>query len=369
MSLRQRISLLASVWLQITDTHNGNHGETMKSESKKLAYKLANGCNGETLQDMLASAIKKYPKPKKRLQQLGADGSDVRFIAYAHTNEGMLIGVFHKLTKGKAAQVIEMADERDEWPVKMMSPKANPKDVSEFIEGTLFFGVWKNHVVLHQTTSCRAESFEDYLSWLLSRQSEEQSGAGTPAAILVELTDPLPPEVRKKSKVPVRKVILGGNVKAKLIDPTTKRAKSSVTSTKAFFRPTGKIWEAILAIMSEVSNSIPDDIRLADALGNNDLRASLELSCTKKNSDSSAGQVLTALGSALRNSDSTDYKVQLADNSEITREKMKVQDNFGVECVNKLPVHQSMFKRIVEYMAHLVDNQTIIEKEPFGNVK
>ena len=340
----------------------------MKSESKKLTYKLAHGCNGATLQKLLASALRKYSKPKSRLQPLGANGAEVRFIAYSRTNQGMLIGVFHKLTKGKAAQVIEMADEREEWPVKMVSAKADPKDVSEFVEGTLFFGVWKDHVVLHQTASCRAEGFEEYLSWLLSRQAEDSGdGDDVPQAILVALTDPIPPEVRKKSKVPVKKIVVGGNVEARLVGP--KKPETSVSRTRAFFRPTGRIWDAVIEILTEVNAHIPEDIRLGDTLGQNDLRATLELSCTKKNAGSSAGEVLTALGHALRNSDSADYKVQLADNSEITREKMKVQELFGVECVNKLPVHESMFKRIVEYMTLLVEKQTIIEKEPFGNVK
>lgn len=340
----------------------------MKSEPKKLTYKLATGCNGETLQKLIASALRRYQKPKMRLQPLGADGAEVRFIAYSRTNQGMLIGVFHKLTKGKAAQVIEMEDERDEWPVKMISAKASPKDVSEFVEGTLFFGVWKNHVVLHQTNSCRAEGFEEHLSWLLSRKAEEETnGDGSPPALLIALTDPLPPEVRKKSKVPVRKITLGGNVEAKLTGQP--KAGANVTRTRAVFRPAGKIWEAIISIMNEVNAEIPDDIRLADALGKDDLRVSLELSCTKKNAESSAGEVLTVLGRALRNSDSVEYKVQLADNSEITPEKMKVQDTFGVECVNKLPVHESMFKRMLEYMTQLVERQTIIEDEPFGNLK
>jgi hypothetical protein len=340
----------------------------MKSESKKLTYKWASGCNGDTLQSLLVAALKKYSKPNKRLQPLGADGAEVRFIAYSRTNQGMLIGVFHKLTRGKAAQVIEMADEQEEWPVRMLSAKANPKDVSEFVEGTLFFGIWKNHVILHQTASCRAEGFEEYISWLLSQVAQAEAGEDeTPQAVLIELTDPLPPEVRKKSKVPVRKIILGGNVQARLVG--NGKAESKVSLTRHFFKPTGRIWAAIMEIMREVNADIPDDIRLADALGHADLRASLELSCTKKNSESSAGEVLTLLGGALRNSESTDFKVQLADNSEITRDKMKVQDNYGVECANKLPVHESMFKRMVEYMAILVEKQTIIEEEPFGNVK
>ncbi|HEX3720779.1 MAG TPA: hypothetical protein VH595_22745 [Verrucomicrobiae bacterium] len=111
-------------------------------QQKNLMYKSATGSGDKNLQSALVKSLKKYPKPNGRVENLGADGAEVRFIAYARTNQGSLIGVFHKLTKGRAQEVIEMAKDGDEWPVHLITAKTAGKEGREFIEGTLFFGIW-----------------------------------------------------------------------------------------------------------------------------------------------------------------------------------------------------------------------------------
>ena len=110
----------------------------MQKEQKRLIYKLAHGAGDRTLQGRLSKALKRYAKPEKRLESLGAEGSEVRFIAYVRTSQQVLIGVFHKLTRGRAQEVIEMIKDGDEWPVELLTAKTNGKEAREFVEGTLF---------------------------------------------------------------------------------------------------------------------------------------------------------------------------------------------------------------------------------------
>jgi len=122
-------------------------------------------------------------------------------------------------------------------------------------------------------------------------------------------------------------------------------------------------------ILAELNADVPDELLLNEGLGEGDLKASLELSCTKKKSESTAGEVLSALGRSLSHSDATNYSLELADGSKISGDTMKVGQHFGVECSERHPVHENIFKRMIEYMAMLVQNETIVEDEPFGNVK
>ena len=339
----------------------------MQKEPKKLTYKFANGTDGQTLQSLLIKALKKYSKPEKRLESLGPNGAEVRFVAYARSNQQALIGVFHKLTKGRAQEVIEMVKDGDEWPVHLVTAKGAGKEAQEFVEGTLFFGVWKNHVVVHQTMACRAEFFQEHLSWLLSRQNADAADGGVSKATLIELVDSLPPGVRKKSKMPVKEITFGGSVTTRVVNPP-KQATASVRHTDVFFAPTGRIWSALKEILLELKADVPQELLLKESLDDDDLKVFLKLSCSKKKSESAAGQVLAALGKSLSHS-SVPYTAKLADGSEIKGETMKVGKLFGVECSEHHPVHESIFRCIIEYMTALVEDETIVEDEPFGNAK
>lgn len=123
----------------------------MANESKKLAYKMAGGlASTETLQKLIKRGVSKYPKAADRLESLGADSGEVRFINLTRQHQGITFGIFHKVTRGAAQHVIDMKGQSLEWPVTTMTAKAEGRSDGEFVEGTLFFGVWKNHVVLHQ---------------------------------------------------------------------------------------------------------------------------------------------------------------------------------------------------------------------------
>jgi hypothetical protein len=338
----------------------------MTKQQKTLVYKLATGGGGQTLQAILGKALRHHSKPDKRVENLGADGAEVRFIAYTRNNHQALIGVFHKLTKGRAQEVIEMIKDGDEWPVHLVTAKAAGKEAREFIEGTLFFGIWKNHVVVHQTSSCRADAFQEHLSWLLTRENADATDGGVPKSVLIGLGDPVPPSVRKKSKVPVRGITFGGCVATKVVRSSSKDV--AVGDAKVSFQPTGRIWKALKEILVELKADVPEELLLDESLGPDDLKVFLKLSCSKKKAETTAGQLLGVLGHSLSHSDS-EYTVKLADNTEIKGDIMKVRKNFGVECVDHHPVHENIFRCIIEYMRALVEDETIVEDEPFGSAK
>jgi hypothetical protein len=339
----------------------------MNKEPKKLTYKLATGTDNNTLQTLLLSALKKYSKPEKRLESLGADGAEVRFIAFTRKNQQALLGVFHKLTKGRAQEVIEMVKNGDEWPVHLVTAEADGKEPQEFVEGTLFFAIWKNHVVVHQTMACRSDFFQEHLSWLLSREDADAAAGGVSKATLIELADPVPPGMRKKSKLPVKQITFGGSVATRVANPSH-NAGAPVKHADVTFSPTGRMWKAIKDILLELKAPVPPELLLKESLAEDDLKVFLKLSCSKKKSESSAGQVLSALGKSLSHSN-VPFTITLADNSEIKGDIMKVRRPFSVECVAHHPVHESIFRCMVEYLQALIEDETIVEEEPFGNVK
>src|SRR2546421_82763 len=112
----------------------------MQRESKKIAYKIATGlADGQTLQDLLRKALTKYRRTADRLESLGADGSDVRFINANRQHQAVTFGLFHKVTKGAAQHVIDMQQKGEEWSLDSVTAKSASRPAGEFVEGTLFF--------------------------------------------------------------------------------------------------------------------------------------------------------------------------------------------------------------------------------------
>jgi len=330
-------------------------------EQRKLIYKDAAGAGTGTLQSALTAALARFPKVPSRLQKLGTDNSRVQFINLTRLSQGMLIGVFHKLTPGAAQQVIEMGEEKPEWPVALVPAKSAEKPNREFISGSLYFGIWKNHVILHQSVACRASHFQEHLSWLLSRQKPGAEKGATAPQLLISLGDPINEKVRKNPKTHAKRVVLGSSLKSGPAQPPSK-----ATSTKAKFTLKGGLWQAIKSILIEVKGEVPAFL-LDDQLGEDDIHGALELWCSKRKAETTAGEVLAGLGRALSDSNA-DYTVVLADGTKIERTEMKVEDYFSVECVQRQPVAESLFGSMVDYLKRLIDNQTVIEKESFGNL-
>jgi len=338
----------------------------MAAESKKVIYKLAEGVpNGETLQAALAKSLAHYKSPAKRVNDIGNDGSHVRFINMHRGHQKLIVGIFHRVSPGAGQYIIEMAGTDGEWSVQLITAKADGKVHREFVEGTLFFAIWKNNVIMLQSNACRADQFQEYCSWLLSRPLPNSPAGSANQAVLVALSDPLPPDLRKKSNQMVKSIKFGGSIETGVAGKTG----SKTQRTAVHFTPKGRIWEGVKSILRELKADVPDDLLLDTALGERDIRVSLELSCTKKKAQSTAGEVLGVIGRTLSHSDADAFTIELADGSKIRPKEMKVEKNVRVECVQKQPVPEAIFKAMVDWMQELVNSKVVIEQEPLGNAK
>jgi hypothetical protein len=328
------------------------------TEVKKLVYKVAKGLpNSRTLQDEVSEAIQRYRGPKKRVQAQGLDNSHHRFINACRRNNKVTLGTFHKLTRGAAQLIIETSKDGEDWPVRPVTAKTEDSPDREYVEGTLFFALWRNHVILHQSLACRSNQFEDYLTWLLSRlAADNHIGDSQPPVVLVSLDDPIPPQVRSRAKQPVKKIGIGTPLGT---------AKVRTKTAGVGFKLSGALWESVQAIWAEVKAPLPE-IPLDSELRPYDVRAYLELTCSKKDLDTPAGDVMATLGHSLRHSESDDFRLTLADGSELRGQELKAQKEVRVDCVDKLPVAQPLFREMITYFQELVDNHTIVEDEPFG---
>jgi hypothetical protein len=333
----------------------------MQKERRKIIYKHASGMGDSTLQVELGRALRKFKTPGDRLEPLGFDGSELRFINVARTHQKMLVGIFHKLTKGSAQIIINMDGDGEAWNVETVTAKNEKRPKGEFVEGSLFFGIWKNHILMMQTTSCRADQLQDYCTWLLSRLNDD----ATKPVPLVSLDNPVPASIRKKGYQQVRGIKIGGALSARPMPSSTEHSKTKAVK----FTPSGDVWKGIKAIFSSNGIDLSSDIELNDALDQQNLRVSLELSCTKKGVESSAGNVLGQLGKSLSHLDNPDFSITLGDGTVVKGDELRISTDASVECIDKQPLLESVVRAMIEYMEQLIKAETVIESETFGNLR
>lgn len=335
--------------------------------AKKLVYKIASGAKaGSTLQQVLLAALRARPKAKSRLEKLGIRGDEARLINETRNHGSMLCGSLHRFTAGAAQVIISIDDDASEWTIEqLVPPPSDTAEHREFVEGLLFFGIWKNHVILLQSMACRANQFEDYVNWLLNPPTEGEPPAEPPPQIM--LNDLVPQEIRKEPFTHVEKITLFTGLESKLVQqPGSEKVATEVKSIK--FKPTGQMWNALKDIFKDLGSSIIDEIPLDSALEKDDLHVRLELYCSKK-SIVTAGSVLNHLASSLRNVEDSAYKVKFTDGRELKGEELKVSKYWHMDCVNNIPVMTELHRSMFEYLKELIDSGVVVEQEPLGNLK
>lgn len=339
----------------------------MKKEQKRISYKLAEGCPGSThLQGMLGAALKKFKKTGDRRQPIGAAGEHLRFINVYRTHEGVLYGVFHSLSPGSAQLIIEM--EGETYTVESVLPTDAGSKNAEFVEGTLFFGVWMNHVLVIQSMACRSEQLENYLTWLIEREMKSD-GDGTKSVPLIQLVDPIDPDLKKKDLLGVTGIKLGTSLESQSVVNSSSAASPAAPAKAARFALSSKMLEALATIMGMDSRALHSGARFSDALSSGEVRAVLELTCSKKKADTTAGEVMTALARTFRNLDEPEVEFTLTDGTRIKGSEVKIGKIASVECVDRLPVYESVFAEMSKYFRELIENGRIQETKAFGNVK
>ncbi len=134
--------------------------------TKTLIYKVARfnkEMNGKNLQDLLVLAFKKKKSAVSRRQQADSE-NHYRLVNYNGSHKGMRVGDFFDYTHGQKQPLAKFEEEVEELEISTLAP---PDNKSEFLHSILYFGVWKNSIILSQSMSLRAVQFESYLNWLL----------------------------------------------------------------------------------------------------------------------------------------------------------------------------------------------------------
>lgn len=315
-----------------------------EKKSKELHYKRAvlHGVKG-TLQHALEAVLKEHKLPHDRLERLGLNGDEARLIQHEHNHQAILCATMATYERGALQPIMGIAPTSTSWPIQLVQPPklAGAKE-TEFLDGYLFLGVWKNHVVFLPTRSCASEQLEDYLNYLLKKKSHWPDGA------LVTLDDRPPQEVRSKSFQHVKALAFNTTLGGQVAQPpatapagqagsTTKEQQATVQQFR--FKPEGKTWDALQALIGMFGGHLPEDVLLDSDFDPDDVQVKLEVSCSKRKLEK-AGPIMDVMANALRHVTTDLVRFKFEDGTELKGSDLKTHQSFRLDCTGSMPVPQ-----------------------------
>lgn len=336
----------------------------MEKKYKELHYKRAvlHGVK-DTLQHALDGVLKEHKLPLDRLEKLGLNGDEGRVIVHEHHHKAILCATMTSYEKGALQPIMGIAPKSTDWPIQLCEPpKLAGTNETEFLDGYLFLGVWKNHIIFLPSRSCTSQHLEDYLNSLLRKKPNWPDGA------LVSLDDRPPKEIRGKKFEHVQTMTFNTTLGSRVVEseesPAEGKTKEVVETTvkTVHFKPDGESWEALKTLVGLFGGKLPEDILLDSDFNPDDVNVKVEVSCAKRKLEK-AGPIMDVMANALRHVETDLVRFKFEDGTELKGSDLKTRKPFRLECTGSMPVPQQVDNAIETYLQELLDVGTISKDE------
>lgn len=331
----------------------------MDRKTRKVQYKIASflkdlAAPGENLEKLLRRAVRRKRLAVERLHTAGDENSDQTFLNYSLT---------HKAPQGAnlamyCCELLYFEAGADQSSIKM-NPTAEVVDLAavgpagkdeEFLAGSVYFGVFENHVVVMGSRSLQVKHLESYLNWLF------QHAKVIPEGNLVELRDHIPDEVRQQV---MQQGVTGINFKGQ-VDWKASAAASPVKPVTdqvraVSIKTSGAMWGAVQSLFG---NKIPSGFTSEDIQDTPDIEISLQLRWKGRHGKDD-NSFLDGVASNLRHlDDEVDYEV-MTKSGKITRDEVKIYQPVTTPWKDGRPDFDDLFPKLCNWLEHLLSSGRI----------
>lgn len=302
-----------------------------------------------TLQSKMTAALLKLKTVGKRKQISGDDDRYVRMIIYHRNYGGMLFCILASYERGTHQLTVSDDDDAEMLTVAQVAPpKGADNKRQEFLEGTCYLGILKNHVLLVGSRALGARPAEHYLNWLL--EQAEVLGQNN----RLGLSDQISQATRERIQAShVREVSIG-----------TPFIEAPSTGDGVVPAGTGSAMKAFeygglgLDILRQVLGAEKiDRMKLADAIDGN-IEVTLKIRY-KRSTTEKAHKVLDNIALAARNLEAEDVKLTLAGGGTVTGNELKLSAPLSIEGRDGIPNPDALFEKMRDWLLAQIENQII----------
>lgn len=302
-----------------------------------------------TLQAKMTAALLKLKTVGKRKQISGDDDRYVRMIIYHRAYGDMLFCILASYERGTHQLTVSDDDDAEMLTVAQVAPpKGADNKRQEFLEGTCYLGISKNHVLLVGSRALGARPAEHYLNWLL--EQAEVLGQNN----RLGLSDQISQATRERIQAShVREVVIGTPF---IEAPSTGdgAAPGGVGSALKAFEYGGLGLDILRQVLG--AEKI-DRMKLADAIDGN-IEVTLKVRY-KRSTTEKAHKVLDNIALAARNLDAEDVKLTLAGGGTVTGNELKLSAPLSVEARDGIPNPDALFEKMRDWLLAQIENQII----------
>ncbi|ERT14081.1 hypothetical protein [Photorhabdus temperata] len=346
-----------------------------ETRQKIVHYKRAVIPNCKSnLQDIVESIISengaanKVSKRREKINQSDSN-SGYRLINRNSTYKTILFGQLILFEQGKSQALMTISDDASFYDINSItsqqikletddniSDEEKSKIKREFIDSILYFGIFKNHFMVVQSSSLRVKDVETHLNWLIHNFGDTLNKDN----YLILQDKPTEETIKKITESPVKKINLG-SVPIKSETPDNKihiTYKSEVDKKnhiqkvkKLKFMPTGKGGDIIKAAFGE---NWFNDLQLEDSLDEANLQVNLEITYFRKTTKSGQ-RVLDTLATSLRNFDDDDIKIELQGGGIIMGKEMRLSGKLSIQYNNGLIDENHLYLQMHKWLISKIE--------------
>lgn len=305
--------------------------------------------DGVTLQEKMTAALLKLKTVGKRKQHSGEDDRYVRMIIYHRDYSGMLFCILTSYERGTHQLTVSEDDDAEMLSVAQVAPpKGTDNKRQEFIEGTCYLGISKDHVLLVSSRALGARHAEHYLNWLL-----EQGGV-IDRNNRLSLSDQISQATRERIQAShVKEVSIG----TQFIDTSSTGAGAVVPGGDNALEAFEYVGLGLDILRKVLGADQIERMKLADAVGGN-IEVMLKVRY-KRNTTERAHRVLDNIALAARNLEVEDVKLTLANGGTVTGNDLKLSAPLSVEARDGIPNPDKLFEKMRDWLLAQITNQII----------
>lgn len=326
----------------------------MRSKVEKtLHYKRAKFEHDgkQNLEGLLVRAMASKGRASERLQETAAGGEkNYRLINRLEAAPSLTTGVMMSFTEGVHQHVVTVSDEAEQFDLTQLAPELEDPDLrSEFVQGLLFFGVKRNHLILMTSPHLRADGFEKHLRWLLKEHTSVM-----PKIETLYVADPTP-EFEDRSFTGVKSFTISSSLAFEEEELAGRSTEKLITVDKDH-----RSWQALTAFFDGFGADEPD-VNFQGGMPPEDLEVQLLIRAKGRRRDLSRvpTPVLDPIANAFRHVDDAPIVVEFLNGSKLKGSGFKVRQPWRIECQDGVPVTQDVFNSMREWFEGLVQKGDI----------
>lgn len=301
----------------------------------------------QSLQAKMSSALGKLKKIGERKEVQGENQNYVRTIIYHRAVSSMLFGILASYERGTHQLTVAEDDDAEVLTVEQVAPPNTDQDKRrEFLDGTCYFGILKNHVVLVASQSLNPKAAENHFNWLMTHANVLGD------ANRVGLSDQVTKVTRERIRAAhVKEVQIGTPLLDSQQEPTAP-APDGTTLKSHLYSGLG-----LDVLRKVVGDDFMNKLSLADAVDGN-IEVSLSVRY-KRTTSTKAQKILDNIALELRNLDEDDVRIKLDGGGVIKGKDLKLSNLLRVEGNDGIPNPDSLFEKMREWLHDLIDNKII----------